>query len=115
LQILLAPSTVAAYSIGINYGTQANNLPPPSQVATFLKSHTTIDRVKIFDANPDILRAFADTGISVTVTIANANVPSQAPRRPSRSSLLRLHSSRRLSARRVGTPATAFLLKLRRG
>ncbi|CAN0893463.1 Glucan endo-1,3-beta-glucosidase, partial [Linum grandiflorum] len=82
LQILLAPSTAAAYSIGVNYGTHANNLPPPSQVATFLKSHTTIDRVKIFDANPDILRAFADIGISVTVTIANANVPSQAPRRP---------------------------------
>ncbi|CAN1231090.1 Glucan endo-1,3-beta-glucosidase [Linum grandiflorum] len=76
LQILLAPSTAAAYSIGVNYGTQANNLPPPSQVATFLKSHTTIDRVKIFDANPDILRAFTDTGISVTVTIANADVPS---------------------------------------
>ena len=47
----------AAYSIGVNYGTVANNLPPPSQVANFLKTQTTIDRVKIFDANPDILKA----------------------------------------------------------
>ncbi|XP_022638423.1 glucan endo-1,3-beta-glucosidase-like [Vigna radiata var. radiata] len=62
--------------IGVNYGTKADNLPPPSTVATFLKSQTTIDRVKIFDANPDILRAFAGTGISVTVTVANAAIPS---------------------------------------
>ncbi|CAN1168853.1 Glucan endo-1,3-beta-glucosidase, partial [Linum perenne] len=43
--------------------------------AEFLKTHSTIDRFKIFDANPDIIRAFADTGISVTVTVANADVP----------------------------------------
>lgn len=64
-----------AYSIGVNYGTVADNLPPPSQVAKFLKTQTTIDRVKIFDANPDVLRAFADTGIAVTVTVGNGDVP----------------------------------------
>lgn len=68
----------AAISIGVNYGTVANNLPPPSQVATFLKTKTTIDRVKIFDANPDILRAFANTGIAVTVTVGNGDVPAVA-------------------------------------
>jgi hypothetical protein len=68
----------AAYSIGVNYGTVADNLPPPSQVATFLKTKTTIDRIKIFDANPDILRAFSNTGISVTVTVGNGDVPSLA-------------------------------------
>ncbi|EXC10654.1 Glucan endo-1,3-beta-glucosidase [Morus notabilis] len=67
-----------AYSVGVNYGTVADNLPPPSQVATFLKTRTTIDRVKIFDANPDILRAFAGTGIAVTVTVGNGDVPSLA-------------------------------------
>ena len=56
----------AAYSIGVNYGTVANNLPPPSQVANFLKTQTTIDRVKIFDANPDILKAFANTKTNIT-------------------------------------------------
>ncbi|XP_056166129.1 glucan endo-1,3-beta-glucosidase-like [Syzygium oleosum] len=66
----------AAYPIGVNYGTVADNLPPPSQVAAFLKSKTTIDRVKLFDANPDILRAFAGTGIAVTVTVGNGDIVS---------------------------------------
>ncbi|KAK3442133.1 hypothetical protein EUGRSUZ_B02367 [Eucalyptus grandis] len=64
----------AAYTIGVNYGTVADNLPPPSQVATFLKTKTAIDRVKLFDANPDILRAFAGTGIAVTVTVGNGDI-----------------------------------------
>ncbi|XP_075635563.1 glucan endo-1,3-beta-glucosidase isoform X1 [Castanea sativa] len=68
----------AAYSIGVNYGTVANNLPPPSQVANFLKTQTTIDRVKIFDANPDILKAFANTNISLTVTVGNGDIPALA-------------------------------------
>ncbi|XP_050203295.1 glucan endo-1,3-beta-glucosidase [Mercurialis annua] len=74
----LLRSAAATYSIGINYGTVANNLPPPSQVATFLKSQTTINAVKIFDANPDILRAFANTGIPVTVTVGNGDIPTLA-------------------------------------
>ncbi|KAJ6315747.1 hypothetical protein OIU78_019087 [Salix suchowensis] len=71
-------SSSAAYTVGVNYGTVANNLPSPSQVASFLRTQTTIDRVKIFDTNPDILRAFANTGISVTVTVGNGDIPSLA-------------------------------------
>ncbi|KAM7460299.1 hypothetical protein LguiB_036347 [Lonicera macranthoides] len=63
-----------AYSIGVNYGTVADNLPPPAQVAQFLKDKTTIDRVKLFDANPEIIRAFAGTGIAVTVTTPNGEI-----------------------------------------
>lgn len=62
-------------SIGVNYGTLGNNLPPPAQVAQFIKDKTVIDRVKIFDINPEILRAFANTGISVTVTVPNGEIP----------------------------------------
>ncbi|EEF29526.1 Glucan endo-1,3-beta-glucosidase precursor, putative [Ricinus communis] len=76
LLLILLPSTTATYTVGVNYGTVANNLPPPSQVAAFLKSQTTINSIKIFDANPDILRAFANTGISVTVTVGNGDIPS---------------------------------------
>lgn len=61
--------------IGVNYGTLGNNLPPPAQVAQFIKDKTVIDRVKIFDINPEILRAFANTGISVTVTVPNGEIP----------------------------------------
>ncbi|XP_057789024.1 glucan endo-1,3-beta-glucosidase-like [Salvia miltiorrhiza] len=65
----------AASAIGVNYGTLGDNLPPPAQVAQFLKDKTTIDRVKIFDTNPDILRAFAGTGILVAVTVPNGEIP----------------------------------------
>lgn len=75
---LILRSSSAAYSVGVNYGTVGDNLPPPSQVANFLKTQTTIDRIKIFDCNPDILRAFANTGISVTVTVGNGDIPALA-------------------------------------
>ncbi|KAL0401386.1 UNVERIFIED_CONTAM: Glucan endo-1,3-beta-glucosidase [Sesamum latifolium] len=52
-----------------------NNLPPPAQVAQFLKEKTIIDGVKIFNVNHDILRAFANTGIHVTVTVPNDQIP----------------------------------------
>ncbi|XP_034704356.1 glucan endo-1,3-beta-glucosidase [Vitis riparia] len=70
--------SATAYSIGVNYGTLADNLPPPAQVANFLKTRTTIDQIKIFDSNPDILRAFANTGIGVTVTVGNGDIPAIA-------------------------------------
>ncbi|KAM7501898.1 hypothetical protein LguiB_000802 [Lonicera macranthoides] len=62
-------------AIGVNYGTVADNLPPPSQVAAFIRDQTTIDKIKIFDTNPDILRAFAGSDISVIVTAANGDIP----------------------------------------
>ncbi|KAJ6410981.1 hypothetical protein OIU84_007685 [Salix udensis] len=61
--------------IGVNYGTVANNLPPPEQVARFLSESTIISSVRLFDTNTDILRAFAHTGIAVTVTATNDQIP----------------------------------------
>ncbi|CAN0837380.1 Glucan endo-1,3-beta-glucosidase [Linum grandiflorum] len=74
--LLLLWLSTTADAIGINYGTLGDNLPTPAKVANFLKTKTIIDSVKLFDANPAILRAFADTGLSVTVTIANGQIPS---------------------------------------
>uniref|UniRef100_A0A5B7B1B3 glucan endo-1,3-beta-D-glucosidase n=2 Tax=Davidia involucrata TaxID=16924 RepID=A0A5B7B1B3_DAVIN len=78
ISTLITHNFTAVYSIGVNYGTLGDNLPPPAQVAAFLKQKTTIDRVKIFDSNPDILRAFANTGIFVTITVPNGDVPGLA-------------------------------------
>ncbi|KAA8543876.1 hypothetical protein F0562_021947 [Nyssa sinensis] len=75
---LFVHRSTAAYSIGVNYGTVADNLPPPAQVAAFIKDQTTINKIKIFDANPDILRAFANSGIAVTVTVGNGDIPAIA-------------------------------------
>ncbi|CAM0909517.1 unnamed protein product [Alopecurus aequalis] len=73
--LVIAPLTTA---IGVNYGTKGDNLPPPATVAAFLANRTRIDRVKLFDNNPDIVRAFAGTGIPVMVTAANGDIPSLA-------------------------------------
>ncbi|XP_039144445.1 glucan endo-1,3-beta-glucosidase-like [Dioscorea cayenensis subsp. rotundata] len=71
-------SSVTAVSIGVNYGAFADNLPPPAQVATFIKERTYINRVKLFDCNPDFIRAFAGTGISLMITAPNGDIPSLA-------------------------------------
>ncbi|TYI68837.1 hypothetical protein E1A91_D08G114000v1 [Gossypium mustelinum] len=62
-------------TFGVNYGTVANNLPPPAQVAHFLLESTVINRVRLFDANPEILRAFAHTGVAVTISVPNDQIP----------------------------------------
>ncbi|CAA6654975.1 unnamed protein product [Spirodela intermedia] len=77
--LLLCSFQVAfSLSIGVNYGALADNLPPPAQVAAFLKENTFIDRVKLFDANPVFIRAFAGTGVSMVVTVANGDIPGLA-------------------------------------
>nr|XP_023925972.1 glucan endo-1,3-beta-glucosidase-like [Quercus suber]POE93797.1 glucan endo-1,3-beta-glucosidase [Quercus suber] len=68
-------SFATTLSIGVNYGTAANNLLPFSQVAHFLETQTIIDRIKTLDANPNIFKAFANTNIFVIVTIENGDVP----------------------------------------
>ncbi|KAG5533406.1 hypothetical protein RHGRI_027543 [Rhododendron griersonianum] len=73
--LLLTLHITAVTSIGVNYGTTADNLPQPTQVAKFIKTQTTIDRVKIFDMDPGIISAFANTNIPLTVTIANGDFP----------------------------------------
>ncbi|XP_050156589.1 glucan endo-1,3-beta-glucosidase-like [Malus sylvestris] len=73
--LLLVQLAATAYSIGVNYGTLGDNLPPPAKVADFIKTQTNIDAVKIFDTNPDIIKAFANTNISLTITIPNGDIP----------------------------------------
>lgn len=59
--------------VGINYGTLGNNLPSPKKVAQLLQS-TLINKVKIYDTNPEILQAFANTGIDLIVAVENHHV-----------------------------------------
>ncbi|KAK4284161.1 hypothetical protein QN277_001030 [Acacia crassicarpa] len=73
--IFLLHLATSVSSIGVNYGTLGDNLPSPQAVANFLKTKTTIDSVKIFDVSPQILQAFAGSGISVTITAPNGDIP----------------------------------------
>ncbi|KAK4794486.1 hypothetical protein SAY86_012480 [Trapa natans] len=69
---LLGPSLLAS-AVGVNYGTLGSNLPPPKKVAELLRS-TLIDKVKIYDTDPDVLQAFANTDIDLLVAAENRDV-----------------------------------------
>ena len=57
-------------SIGVNYGRIANNLPSAVKVVKLLKSHG-LQRVKVYDTDPAVLRALSGSGIKVTVDLPN--------------------------------------------
>lgn len=50
-----------------------SNLPSPKKVAQLLQS-TLINKVKIYDTNPEILEAFSNTGIDLIVAVENFHV-----------------------------------------
>jgi FtsH-binding integral membrane protein len=55
-------AATAPLKFGINYGQIANNLPHPTQVSGLLRS-LNVNRVKLYDADPAVLTAFAGTGV----------------------------------------------------
>ncbi|KAJ6830074.1 glucan endo-1,3-beta-glucosidase 11-like [Iris pallida] len=59
-----------ASALGINYGQVANNLPAPGDVVTLLSS-LGISKTRIYDMNPQVLTAFANSGIEIIVTVPN--------------------------------------------
>ncbi|KAI3785554.1 hypothetical protein L1987_44674 [Smallanthus sonchifolius] len=63
--------------IGVNYGMVADNLPPPSATAKLLQS-TSIGKVRLYGADPAIIKALANTGIGITIGAANGDIPAMA-------------------------------------
>ncbi|KAF3434173.1 hypothetical protein FNV43_RR25276 [Rhamnella rubrinervis] len=57
-------------SIGINYGQIANNLPSPEDVVPLVKS-IGATKVKLYDADPRVLKAFANSGVEFIVGLGN--------------------------------------------
>ncbi|KAL8167859.1 hypothetical protein V2J09_009358 [Rumex salicifolius] len=57
-------------SLGINYGQVGNDLPPPAKVLTLIRS-MGLTKVRIYDTNPQILAAFANSGVELVVTVEN--------------------------------------------
>lgn len=72
LLLVLLPITYSSF-VGVNYGRVANNLPTPSQVVQLLKSNN-IDQVKLYDADPTILRTLSGTNIKVVIAMPNENL-----------------------------------------
>ncbi|XP_030472091.1 glucan endo-1,3-beta-glucosidase 7-like [Syzygium oleosum] len=80
LLLLLLHASPLAFSqsfVGVNYGQVADNLPPPESTAKLLAS-TTIGKVRLYGADPAIIRALADTGIGIVIGAANGDIPSLA-------------------------------------
>ncbi|URE44625.1 hypothetical protein MUK42_31661 [Musa troglodytarum] len=71
VSIVWLPSTW--FFLGSNYGQVANNLPSPEQVRLLLTS-LRITKTRIYDTNPGVLTAFANTGIDLIVTVPNEAV-----------------------------------------
>ncbi|RVW81113.1 Glucan endo-1,3-beta-glucosidase 2 [Vitis vinifera] len=64
---------VADAFIGVNIGTDLSDMPHPTQVVALLKAQQ-IRHVRLFNAEPAMLTALANTGIRVTVAIPNEQV-----------------------------------------
>ncbi|CAN8247115.1 unnamed protein product [Cochlearia groenlandica] len=56
--------------VGINYGQIANNLPSPSRVAVLLRS-MNITRVKLYDADPNVLFSFSNSQVDFMIGLGN--------------------------------------------
>lgn len=70
---LLLPGSILriqGLEVGINYGQIANNIPSPSRVAILLQS-IQVYRVKLYDANPNVLMAFANSNVEFILGLGN--------------------------------------------
>ncbi|XP_024960474.1 glucan endo-1,3-beta-glucosidase 13-like isoform X2 [Cynara cardunculus var. scolymus] len=70
LLLLHLASSSATGIIGVNYGRIADNLPNPTKVVQLLKSNG-INRIKLYDTDSTVLKAFAGSNIAVTVALPN--------------------------------------------
>ncbi|XP_059444775.1 glucan endo-1,3-beta-glucosidase 11-like [Corylus avellana] len=65
---------VGVKSLGINYGRVGDNLLPPEKVLDLLTS-LKITKIRIYDTNPQVLTAFANSNIELVVTVENELLP----------------------------------------
>ncbi|CAH1435073.1 unnamed protein product [Lactuca virosa] len=59
--------------LGVNWGTKAYHQLPPEKVVQMLKDNE-IEKVKLFDADENVLNAFAETNIEVMVAVKNSEL-----------------------------------------
>ncbi|GAB4859775.1 hypothetical protein Ancab_040414 [Ancistrocladus abbreviatus] len=64
---------IESLGVGINYGQIANNLPSPTRVAALLQS-ININRVKLYDADPNVLQAFSNSNVEFIIGLRNEDL-----------------------------------------
>ncbi|XP_010917973.1 glucan endo-1,3-beta-glucosidase 11 [Elaeis guineensis] len=80
LVLVLQPpwcSATSASLLGVCYGRVANNLPSPEMVPRLVSS-IGIGRVRLYDADPASIRAFANTGIELVIGLPDRYLPKVA-------------------------------------
>ncbi|URE27259.1 glycosyl hydrolases family 17 [Musa troglodytarum] len=75
--LTLPASATSASLVGVNYGRLGDNLPPPAAVPRLVTS-IGIGRVRIYDTDPAVLHAFANTGIELVVGFPDSYLPAMA-------------------------------------
>ncbi|KAA8545969.1 hypothetical protein F0562_020580 [Nyssa sinensis] len=63
--------------IGVNYGQVADNLPAPAATVKLLQS-TTIEKIRLYGADPAIIKALANTGIGIVIGASNGDIAALA-------------------------------------
>ncbi|KAJ1440695.1 Glycoside hydrolase family 17 [Sesbania bispinosa] len=61
---------IRGLGVGINYGQIANNLPSPSRVSVLIKS-LNVTRIKLYDADPNVLAAFSKSNVEFVIGLGN--------------------------------------------
>ncbi|PPD73128.1 hypothetical protein GOBAR_AA26324 [Gossypium barbadense] len=56
--------------VGVDFGTDANNLPSPDQVSDLVQKHN-IQYLRIYDSDPKVLKSLSNTGIELMVGVHN--------------------------------------------
>ncbi|KAK3125266.1 hypothetical protein QOZ80_7BG0602510 [Eleusine coracana subsp. coracana] len=74
--LLLFPCAEAS-EVGVSYGRIADDLPDPEAVVQLLQDNG-ITMVRLYDADPEVLSALANTGIKVIVMMPNEEVAAAA-------------------------------------
>lgn len=79
LAILVVPTEAGREwkSIGINYVRSEENLLSPAKSVSLMKA-LKIGRVKLYDSDPEVLTALANTGLSVVIAVKNEEIPTVA-------------------------------------
>ncbi|KAF5465084.1 hypothetical protein F2P56_015115 [Juglans regia] len=75
--LLRLSSAEISSKIGINYGTLGDNLPSPNRSVVHIQAMKA-GRVKLYDANPEILQLLSGTKLQVYIMVPNNEISSIA-------------------------------------
>ncbi|CAH1447590.1 unnamed protein product [Lactuca virosa] len=73
LYLLTFSRAISSTKIGVNFGRVGNNLPSPSRSIELLQT-LKAGRVKLYDADPEILRLLSGTKLEVMIMVTNDEI-----------------------------------------